>query len=150
MNSRREKSPWERRKRESNPSEEVVKERSTLSLIRAVDELRLHALPRVLVIGPGQPPFRVSDASLKSPRAHRCTGGSMPSRYTIPQLIFDSKETFRQDSIRRRSSGFGYWLLVPFAFLIVYGFIAWLLFLGISDEAEKLRAWLNRLKAHAE
>lgn len=74
----------------------------------------------------------------------------MPSRYTIPQLIFDSKETFRQDSIRRRSSGFGYWLLVPFAFLIVYGFIAWLLFLGISDEAEKLRAWLNRLKAHAE
>jgi hypothetical protein len=61
----------------------------------------------------------------------------------------ESKETLRHDSIRRRSSGFRYWLLVPFAGLVVYAFIAWLSFLGLSAAAERIRMRMDRMKAQA-
>ena len=73
----------------------------------------------------------------------------MVNRYTFTQLVMESKETFRHDAIRRRSSGFRYWLLVPFASLVIYAVIAWLSFLGLSALAEKLRMRLRRWRAHA-
>lgn len=74
----------------------------------------------------------------------------MPTRFTITQLVLESKETLRHDSIRRRSSGFRYWFLVPFAGILIYAFIAWFSFLGLSEVAERLRMRLDREKARVE
>jgi hypothetical protein len=61
----------------------------------------------------------------------------------MPQLILESKETLRNDGFRRRTSGFRYWLLVPFASVFIYIGIAWFSFIGMSAMAEKLRAKLH-------
>ena len=74
----------------------------------------------------------------------------MPTRYTLSQLAIESKETLRHDSIRRRSSGLRYWLLVPFAGFVIYAFVAWFSLLGISAMAERFRMKLDRTKAPPE
>lgn len=72
----------------------------------------------------------------------------MTNRYNISQLIMDSKAPLRNDGFKRRTSGEKHWLLAPFAIplfsLMVYAFMAWLAFLGLSDVAGRLRAMVSR------
>lgn len=71
----------------------------------------------------------------------------MGNRYTLPQMIMESKETLRNDGFRRRTSGFRYWLLAPLASVFIYMAIAWFAFIGLSAMAEKLHAKLDRWAA---
>ena len=92
----------------------------------------------------------ITYANLISAQADVYSGGSMPTRYTITQLVRESGETLRHDSIKRRSSGLRYWLLVPFAGFVIYAFVAWFSLLGISAMAERFRMKLDRMKAPPE
>jgi hypothetical protein len=59
-------------------------------------------------------------------------------RWTQITLREELKEDSRRDAMQRRSSGFRYWLLVPFTSFIFYGSIARAFFAGLLN---RIRAW---------
>jgi len=50
----------------------------------------------------------------------------MVTRWTMISLRELTTPAVRMDDIKRRSSGFRYWLLVPFSGVFVYASVAWM------------------------
>ena len=58
----------------------------------------------------------------------------MQDRFTVVGLKVELSERSRLQGLERRSSGFRYWILVPFFSFILYGSAIWAAIAGAVDK----------------
>jgi hypothetical protein len=70
------------------------------------------------------------------------------NRFTLANQRMEADEPLRTANVRRMSSGFRYWLLVPGAFLVMYYSLLWSIFilLGYVPGVGRLRRAFGRFR----